>query len=376
MKKNLRSLAMCVLAAATLAACGGGGDGDQTPKIKYSNLVSFGDSLSDAGSYAVSTIAAPTVGGGKYTVNGANGKIWTELLATQLGLSAPCAAQTGLNSVIPGIPAVPVVNKAGCFSYGQGGSRVTNAVGVANLNTYPADPNGALGQLTVPVLSQINRHLLAVGGSFKGDELVSVLAGANDVFVNLGVVSAKVAAASAAPGATPASVGAAAQAASTEAVTAMGVTGAELAVYVKNLIVAKGAKYVVVVNLPNVSKTPLAYSLDAPTQGLVQLMTTTFNAQLAEGLKGSETEVVVVDAFTQSNDQATNPAQYSLTNTTTPACDFTKTIFASSLVCSASTLVAGDVSKYLFADAVHPTPYGYQLLAQFVFKNLAAKGWL
>jgi outer membrane lipase/esterase len=376
MKKNFRLLAFCLVAAATLAACGGGGDGDQTPKIKYSNLVSFGDSLSDAGSYAVSTIAAPTVGGGKYTVNGANGKIWTELLAAQLGLSAPCAAQTGLKSVIPGIPAAPVVNKAGCFSYGQGGSRVTNAVGVANLNTYPADPNGALGQLTDPVLSQINRHLLAVGGSFKGDELVSVLAGANDVFVNLGVVSAKVAAASAAPGATPTSVGAAAQAASTEAVTAMGVTGAELAAYVKNLIVAKGAKYVVVVNLPNVSKTPLAYSLDVPTQGLVQLMTTTFNAQLAEGLKGNETEVAVVDAFTQSNDQATNPAQYSLSNTTTPACDFKKTIFASSLVCSGNTLVAGDVSKYLFADAVHPTPYGYQLLAQFVSRSLTARGWL
>jgi outer membrane lipase/esterase len=34
------------------------------------------------------------------------------------------------------------------------------------------------------------------------------------------------------------------------------------------------------------------------------------------------------------------------------------------------------VSKYQFADGVHPTPYGYQLLAQFVSKNLAAKGWL
>jgi outer membrane lipase/esterase len=353
MKKNLRSLAVCVVAAATLAACGGGGDGDQTPKIKYSNLVSFGDSLSDVGTYSVSTIKA--VGGGQYNVNGASSKNWTELLAAQLGVSAPCPAQTGLKSVIPNIPAVPVVNKSGCFGYGQGGSRVTNAVGIGNIASYPADPSGALGQLTDPVLNQIQRHLAASGGSFKADELVTVLAGGNDVFANLGALSAGAL--------TP-----------TQAITAVGTAGGELAAYVKNLIVAKGAKYVVVVNLPNVSKTPFAYSLDAQTQGLIQLMSTTFNEQLAKGLDG--VDVLLVDAFAQSNDQAVNPAQYSISNGKVPACDLAKTIFASSLVCNATTLVAGDVSKYQFADGVHPTPYGYQLLAQFVSKNLAAKGWL
>jgi outer membrane lipase/esterase len=357
MKNNLRHLAVCVVAAATLAACGGGGDGDQTPKVKYSNLVSFGDSLSDVGTYGVSTIKA--VGGGQYnvngTVNGTASKNWTELLAAQLGVSAPCPAQTGLKSVIPNIPAVPVVNKVGCFGYGQGGSRVTNAVGIGNIASYPADQSGALGQLTDPVINQIQRHLAASGGSFKGDELVTVLAGGNDVFANLGALSAGAL--------TP-----------TQAITAVGTAGGELAAYVKNLIVAKGAKYVVVVNLPNVSKTPFAYSLDAQTQGLIQLMSTTFNEQLAKGLDG--VDVLLVDAFAQSNDQAVNPAQYSISNGKVPACDLAKTIFASSLVCNATTLVAGDVSKYQFADGVHPTPYGYQLLAQFVSKNLAAKGWL
>ena len=37
------------LAAALLVACGGGGDGDQAPRIRYSSVVNFGDSLSDAG---------------------------------------------------------------------------------------------------------------------------------------------------------------------------------------------------------------------------------------------------------------------------------------------------------------------------------------
>ena len=84
-------------AAAVLAACGGGGDGDQTPRVKYGKLVSFGDSLSDVGSYKVGVVAQ--LGGGKYNINGATGLNWTELLATQAGVAAPCAAQTGLNSV-------------------------------------------------------------------------------------------------------------------------------------------------------------------------------------------------------------------------------------------------------------------------------------
>ena len=357
MKQNFRyrgwAWALVAGASALLVACGGGGDGDQTPKVKYSNLVSFGDSLSDVGTYGVSTIKA--VGGGQYNVNGANGKNWTELLAAQLGVAAPCAAQTGLKSVIPNIPAVTVVNKPGCFGYGQGGSRVTNPVGIGNIATFPADPSGALGQLTDPVLNQIQRHLAASGGSFKADELVTVLAGGNDVFANLGAIGA---------GAITPQAG----------VIAVGTAGGELAAYIKNLIVGKGAKYVVVVNLPNVSKTPFAYTLDAPTQGLIQTMSATFNDQLAKGLAG--VDVVLVDAFAQSNDQAANPAQYGIKNGTSPACDLSKTIFASSLVCNATTLIAGDVSKYQFADGVHPTPYGYQLLAQLVAKNLAAKGWL
>ena len=43
---------------------------------------------------------------------------------------------------------------------------------------------------------------------------------------------------------------------------------------------------------------------------------------------------------------------------------------------SANSLIAGDVSKYQFADGVHPSPYGYQLLAEFVSSKMIAKGWL
>jgi hypothetical protein len=58
------------------------------------------------------------------------------------------------------------------------------------------------------------------------------MAGANDLFMNLGAVGA---------GAID----------TTQAVTAMGVAGAEMAVYIKTLLVANGAKSIVVLNIPD-----------------------------------------------------------------------------------------------------------------------------
>lgn len=193
--------ALAALTAAVLAGCGGSGGGDQTLKVKYTAQVSFGDSLSDVGSYAVGTVAA--LKGGKFTINGDNtainpeltGKNWTEHLAAQFGLAAPCAAQVGLD----GNPAqgffVPSVKKAGCFGYAMGGSRVTNPVGPNNKLT-----GSALGALTVPVTTQIANHLAASGGKFSGTEVVFVMAGGNDLLFQLGSLQAAATAAGTAAG--------------------------------------------------------------------------------------------------------------------------------------------------------------------------------
>ncbi|MBC7501826.1 MAG: SGNH/GDSL hydrolase family protein [Herminiimonas sp.] len=345
--------AVAIAAAAILAACGGSGAGDQSVKVKYSSVVSFGDSLSDLGTYSVGTVKA--LGGGKYSVNGPTSKNWIELLAAQLGQAAPCSAQTGLDGLASQGFSVPVTNVAGCTAYGQGGARVTNPVGPGNKLLGGA--NTILGQLTVPVVTQIQTHLTRNGGAFKGDEIVFVLAGGNDVFINLATVGA---------GGSP-----------TAAVTAMGTAGAELAAYVKTLIVAKGAKYVTVVNLPDVSQTPFGLSTPVATQGLINTMVTTFNTQLQQGLNGTD-NVLYVDAYTVSRDQFANPAQFGISNITLPACDLApaKNALGSSLVCNATNLIPGVTDKYQYADSVHPTPYGYQLLAQLVAKELAKRGWL
>ncbi len=338
--------ATALLTVIILAGCGGG---DKAPQ--FSAVVSFGDSLSDIGTYSVGTVRA--LGGGKYTVNAADSKNWIELMAARLNVAAPCPAQTGLD----GDPAqgfsVPVANFSNCTAYAQGGARVTNPVGPGNKALGGA--NAVLGQLTVPVATQIQNHLAVKGGSFSGDEIVFVLAGGNDIFINLATVAA---------GGDP-----------TTAVTAMGTAGAELAGYVKSLIVGKGAKYVTVVNLPDVSKTPFALVQSAETQGLINTMVTAFNAQLQQGLTG--VDLILVDAYSVSRDQSANPSKYGLTNTSAPACDLSpaKNPLGSSLICTKANLIAGVVDNYQFADTVHPTPYGYKLLADLVSAELGKRGW-
>ncbi|MCU6435740.1 SGNH/GDSL hydrolase family protein [Undibacterium sp. Jales W-56] len=411
------NFALALLAAAVLAGCGGGGGGDQTTKLKFSAQVSFGDSLSDVGSYAVGTVAA--LKGGKYSVNDVdangknNAKNWTELMAAQLGLPAPCPAQTGLQGLASQGFSVPVVNHPGCTSYAQGGARVTNPVGPGN--KLLGGSNAVLGQLTVPVVTQIQNHLAINGGSFKGDEIVFVMAGGNDVFIQLagfsagataaataavtaavpGQIQADIAAGKCVPADAQASncqaaavatlsptVGAAAAGAYIQTnaplvVTAMGTAGAELAGYVKTLIIGKGAKYVTVVNLPDVSQTPFGLSTSASTQTLIFNMVNAFNSQLKAGLDGNA-NVLYVDAYTVNRDQFANPAIYGLTNVTTPACDLTpaKNPLGSSLVCNKSNTISGSVDNYQYADSVHPTPYGYLLLARYVSKEMVARGWL
>ena len=265
-----------------------------------------------------------------------------------------------------------MVNHAGCFGYAQGGSLVTKPVGPGN--KLLGGTNATLGQLTVPVITQIGNHLAAVGGKFTGTELVTVMAGGNDVFINAGAIAPTIATLM---GSGVSQADATTQA-STAAVVAMGTAGAELAAYVKGLIVAKGAKYVAVVNLPDVSKTPYAYAQTEATQGLVNTMVTTFNTQLTSGLAGTP-GVIIVDAYADNRNQAVNPTSYALTNVTTPACNLTApspNALGSSLVCNSSNVNTGDVSHYLFADTVHPTPYGYKLLAQLTTKSLVLAGWL
>ena len=295
-------------------------------------------------------------------MNGPNSRIWVELIAVGTRAPAPCAAQTGLESsgALASL-AAPITNVAGCFDYAQGGARVTNPIGPYNKALLAlGNSDGALGQITDPVVNQMNRHLGA--GGYAAGDLVLVLAGANDLFMNLGAFGATVGA------------GGDAQAAAAAALTAMGTAGAELAAHVRDLVVARGATRIVVVNVPDVSTTPFAKTQDASVQALIEQMSVTFNEQLASGL-GGVNGVLLVDWFTESQRLEANPAAFGIANATQPACDPAKSPLRS-LTCTASTLVPGDTSGYYFADDVHPGPNGYTLLASLVASVMQRNGWL
>ena len=368
---------LALMMAVILAGCGGGAS-DVPAKPKFSSQVSFGDSLSDVGSYKVGMVAG--LGGGQFTINAASAvpatpTNWTELTAEKFGLAAPCAAQTGLDNGSGGATGtppgtvVPVTNYPACLGYAQGGSRITSQPGIGN-KLIPVPPGTPVGfALTVPVVSQITAYLAThatpnAPGKFAGDEIVFVMAGANDVFYQA------------------ASIGAGLPAAS--GVAAVQTAASALAAAVNTQIIANGAKHVVVVNVPDIASTPYVTSIldpiaKAQTGGLLDLLATSFNAQLKAGLPDSA-YVLNVDAYAASKDEVANPGKYNLTNVTATACDLValSNPLASSLACNAGNVTGGNlaaVDHYLFADKVHPTPYGHSLFALYVLQAMTNKGW-
>ncbi|MBK9986635.1 MAG: hypothetical protein IPP21_06620 [Betaproteobacteria bacterium] len=136
--KDIRWKLAALAAAAIVAACGGETADGPSNKVGINAMVSFGDSLSDVGSYNVGSIAGlgqATGGAGRFTVNATTGgQIWTERIAALLPVPTTCSAQTGMYpSPQTGLTGAPFTAKSGCFNYAQGGSRVSSPVGVKSV---------------------------------------------------------------------------------------------------------------------------------------------------------------------------------------------------------------------------------------------------
>jgi len=381
--KKFHVLTTAAAAAAFLIGCGGNDAGNQAPRVAFTQMVSFGDSLSDVGTYDVGVVKLQ--GGGHFSVNGvdATGLLytnWTEFLSATLQLPAPCAAETGLMPVQGAVPIVgdetPTFHDTStggtCTNYAQGGARVTLQPGPGNKLLFnPTDPTtagNALGALTIPVHDQMQNYVNH-DKTFSATSLVTVMAGANDVFIQTATVQAEIAGGM--PQATAVS----------GAITAMTTAADELVADISSMILANGATHVVVVNIPDASLTPQAIASGPAGQALTKQLIVAFNTELATKLPAGPS-LLLVDSFTTSEQQVSNMAQFGLTNVTTPVCTST-----SSLLCTKNTLIAAVApaassaaatlaNTYEYADGVHPTPYGYRLLAELVGEQMAIKGWL
>ncbi|MDP9582270.1 UNVERIFIED_ORG: phospholipase/lecithinase/hemolysin [Burkholderia contaminans] len=355
-------VAIAGAALALLAACGGGDDNNNSasntpPSGVKMQIVSFGDSLSDAGTYSQIKLG---FGGGRFTTN--PGQVWTQNVAQYYGDTLQPANQGGF-----GIP----LQATGGLGYAQGGSRVTLQPGIGHADA--SVPNADYAQATTtPIADQLKQYLTQ-HGSFNSGQIVLVNGGANDIFYQAQVAQAQ--------GNTPAAQLAAAQ--------AIGLAAQQLGGIVQQ-IVAAGATHVFVSNVPDIGGTPLA--LQGGTQAVFTQLSGLFNQTLAgtlAALKVDKTKYALLDTFTWQDGVAANYQAngFAVSNTDTgcnlkamvaAATQFgvaNATAFGSSLFCSPQTYTVANADQtYMFADLVHPTTRLHLLFSQFVEKQIAASG--
>ncbi len=392
-----------LVTALLLVACGGGGDVSptaeradaQVARRTFNAVVSFGDSLSDAGTYTPATLIPgsnpPFYLGGKFTTNSATSTIWVENIAARLGLSIT-PAEVGFAGQSVRCPSAQQGKDDNCTAYGQGGARVTSPDGIRHDK----------GALTVPIKTQIANHLERFR-RFKPGDLILLWAGANDLLwevetdparnpnsfvIRLFTIQAQLEAGAI----TPAEAQAQIVDAQLASQAAMRTAALEMASYIRNDILAKGGRYVVVLNLPDPATTPegAAISAQAPIVGAAMTaFSDAFNGGLRDGLKGLAVQAIDIRRFI--GEVVAAPAAHGMANASVPACDATLMAQITggtvtdgfSLFCNATPdprvygLRAGaDVDSWFFADGNHPTTGGYRLISDEVLRQLRALGWL
>lgn len=342
--------------AFAMSACGGGDDNNSpAPKPQAATnlqVVSFGDSLSDVGTYAPNI--ALEFGGGRFTTN--PGQVWTQEVATFYG-GTLVAAQTG------GFGAA-IVNNPNGFGYGQGGALVTGEQG-------SGWAPGGQAALTVPVHDQVQNYL-AAHGSFNSNQLVLIQGGANDVIQGAQTIAADPTTAN--------TVG-----------VAVGTAAGNLAALVIQIL-QSGATHVAVANVPNLAETPVTILAANPaaTAQVFNTLVTVFNSTLAATLTqaGVMDKVAFLDTQTWLHNELGNfqADGFTVGNTAT-ACNLAQMganaaaagqpdpqALESSLFCSPQTLVAPNADQtYMFADSVHPTTHLHQIFAAYAEGVINAK---
>ena len=349
-----------------LGISGCGGNNNLPSKTEISKVYVMGDSLADVG----------TFGGLKFTVqdpiNPQNSLIWTQIVANNFGLEG--AAQCNFYSI-----SNTVTTNANCTNFAIGGARIVNK----STDTLPTVGD----QLTVRSAAPFaNTDLLLVdgGGNDAADlatAFLTVAGGGNpadyQAFLLQQLTSQEL-------------VGAFAQD-STGAVAA-GLYMQNLAkTYYQSIKVNaldKGAQRIGVLNVPDITVTPrfqavlLSLGNSGPTvQGLIRQWITAFNTQLQASI-AADSRIALVDFYSDFQDEVNRPADYGLSNATTPACSVVKSQSFGNFPCLSTELDAesgktpGWWKNYAFSDGFHPTPYGHSLLAASVSRALARAGWL
>ena len=303
----------------------------QAGSDNFDRVVSFGDSLSDNGNLDAA-LSIPLFGISGFDIAGtfgllpgsgyfegrfSDGPTFVELLAGGEGSQKRFFSRGG-------------------FFLGTGDPNdgsVNLAVGGAT--TEGGELFSAFGQdFGIPSVENQIREFQAAGGQFGQNDLITLLAGANDIFdADLDVAAAESAAA-----------------AQTRNIRAL---------------VDAGAPTLLVANLPNLGATPRFNGIDerfggnAETRQQGEDATIRFNSILATNIEAiaadpgsSQTNIIQADLQGFLDIAIKNPEDFGLINVT-EACSDTRSVCA-------------NPEQFLFFDNVHPTAVGHFFLAQFV----------
>jgi outer membrane lipase/esterase len=299
------SLAVALLASALLVSCGGG---DRVENFSPTRLIVFGDEnslIDDVNNNA---------NGRKYTINAlktdnvtldcSSNAIWTQYLVA----TYPQLVLKECN---------PNTADAKSLAYAEAGATVADAA------------------------AQIDSHLLA--DTFTGTDLVTVLAGQNDILAQYALYDG-----------------------SNEdtLLATLAAAGSALAGQV-NRVANAGGK-VLIVTVPDLGLSPFAVAEEASNAGraaFLTKLTDKFNVALRSNIINDGRMIGLVNGYDITQTLFKYPSIYGFTNVTTAACDTTKA--ATVELCTTLTLITDATSSaYLWADATHLSPAGQRRLGE------------
>ncbi len=275
----------------------------------YSRLVSFGDSLSDNGNLYTAT--GGTQPPAPYNKRFTNDLVWAEYLSGSMQGFFTATSYT-----------------SGNFNSAFGGARTDALV---------ANPPGTS--------TQIASFLSVHHGTLGANDVVSMWAGANDIFQKVPTAAANPSTAAA-------------------VMTQTSVTAAGNVATQVGQLAAAGAKTILVMNLPDLGQTP-QFNTDASASAIGTLSATAFNTALDTGLKtvaasATGSNIVQVDIQSAFSAIIANPSAFGIANAKLACINVTSCVTGGASV----------QNTYLFWDGVHPTATGHKLVAQMAAQYL------
>ena len=283
----------------------------------FSDVVVFGDSLSDSGNASAAS-GLPLPPGASFTTN--PDPVWAEIVAGAFGAS-------GRNSL-------------------EGGPNYAFAGACMNPATPCDQPDAPT------VTEQIAQHLAARGGRLDPGALYAVWGGLNDI-------------GDSAQNDLPNALG--------HVLAAADVNAAQI-----ERLRNSGARYIVVFNAPDISLSPYAINLGPIAQGALSALSAEYNKKFYAGIRRNEEGVVPINIHAVLGTLVANPGRYGLTSVTGTACGEPNADSAVSIQCGPQgssfpvTYAPGANQTHLFADRSHPSGVMHEMLANMVTSTLAA----